>query len=73
MTNVVLIGSAATAVFVVGALIVMANLLKEISDLQMEVQVSMDEYKVCVLCLYQISVSERCITRVSLRTLGIAF
>ncbi|KHJ95512.1 nematode cuticle collagen domain protein [Oesophagostomum dentatum] len=45
MTNVVLVGSAITVVFVTGSLIIMASLLREIADLQMEVQVGMDEYK----------------------------
>ncbi|VDK74539.1 unnamed protein product, partial [Cylicostephanus goldi] len=45
MSNVILIGSVATLAFVIASLVTMVALLKEISDLQMEVQVGMDEFK----------------------------
>lgn len=41
-----MIGSAATLAFIVCSIVTMVSLLKEISDLQMEVEVGMDEFKV---------------------------
>ena len=49
MSNAILVGSAITAVVVVCSYITMASLLKEIADLQMEVQTGMDKYKVSLL------------------------
>ncbi|VDN32744.1 unnamed protein product, partial [Cylicostephanus goldi] len=45
MSNVVIVGSAATLAFTIASLVTMVSLLREITDLQMEVQVGMDEFK----------------------------
>ncbi|KAK6023815.1 nematode cuticle collagen domain protein [Ostertagia ostertagi] len=45
MSKVIVIGSAATLAFIVCSLVTMVSLLKEISDLQLEVEVGMDEFK----------------------------
>ena len=72
MSNVIIVGSAATAVFVICSLVTMASLLREIADLQMEVQVSMDEYKVDYPPILEKTTADILIYRVSQRTLGIA-
>ncbi|EYC38049.1 hypothetical protein Y032_0747g2020 [Ancylostoma ceylanicum] len=45
MGKVIIVGSLATLAFVICSLVTMASLLKEIADLQMEVEVGMDEFK----------------------------
>ncbi|RCN25479.1 nematode cuticle collagen domain protein, partial [Ancylostoma caninum] len=46
MCKVIIVGSVATLAFVICSLVTMVSLLKEIADLQMEVEVGMDEFKV---------------------------
>ncbi|ETN71502.1 nematode cuticle collagen domain protein, partial [Necator americanus] len=45
MSKVIIVGSVATLAFVICSLVTMVSLLKEIADLQMEVEVGMDEFK----------------------------